>query len=167
MEKVLASKIQLGIYIEEVQNEKSTKYNLPFLVKLSKDIDVDKFISALNIVIRKRKILSSRLSIDEKENNLYLTYDGKIVEPKIIRVNKIDEEKIVRKFDLLNGELARFEIFETASGKYYFQDIHHIICDGMTINEIFKDIEKAYDGKNIEDEKCDFFKYLNSIITEL
>ena len=42
MEKVLASKIQLGIYVEEAENEKSTKYNLPFLVKLSKDIDVEK-----------------------------------------------------------------------------------------------------------------------------
>ena len=162
MEKVLISKIQLGIYTEEVQNEKSTKNNLPFLVKLSKDIDVDKLISALKTVIAKRKILSSRLSFDEKGNNLYLTYDGKNVEPKIIRTNKIDEEKLVRKFSLLNGELSRFEIFETANGKYYFQDIHHIICDGTTVNEIFKDIEKAYDGKNIDDEKCDFFKYLDS-----
>ena len=92
MEKALASKIQLGIYIEEVQSEKSTKYNLPFLVKLSDDIDVDKLSKALKTVIENRKILSSRLSFDDQDNNLYLTYDGKNVEPKIIRINAIDEE---------------------------------------------------------------------------
>ncbi len=162
MEKVLVSKIQLGIYNEEIQNKKSTKFNLPFLVKLNKDIDVDKFISALKTVIGKRKILSSKLLFDEKGNNLYLTYDGKNVEPKIIRTNKVDEEKLVRKFDLLGGDLSRFVIFETANGKYYFQDIHYIICDGTTVNEIFNDIEKAYNGKSIDDEKCDFFKYLSS-----
>lgn len=163
MEKVLASKIQLGIYIEEVQNEKSTKYNLPFLVKLSSDINVDKLISAIKTVIQKRKILSSRLSFDEKDSNLYLTYDEKNVEPKIITINKIDEKKLVRKFSLLKENLARFEIYKTGSGIYYFQDIHHIICDGMTICQLFKDIEKAYDGENVDDEKCDFFKYLESI----
>ena len=162
MEKVLASKIQLGIYVEEVQNEKSTKYNLPFLVKLSSDINVDKLILAVKTVISKRKVLSSRLSFDDKDNHLYLTYDGKDVEPKLIRVNKIDEEKLVRKFDLLKENLSRFEIYETGLGTYFFQDIHHIICDGTTINEIFTDIEKAYDGKNLDDEKCDFFKYLDA-----
>ena len=161
MEKALASKIQLGIYIEEVQSEKSTKYNLPFLVKLSDDIDVDKLSKALKTVIENRKILSSRLSFDDQDNNLYLTYDGKNVEPKIIRINAIDEEKIVRKFDLLNDSLSRFEIYETDNGVYYFQDVHHIICDGTTINEIFNDIEKVYDGKKLDSEKCDFFKYLD------
>ena len=165
MEKVLASKIQLGIYIEEVQNEKSTKYNLPFLVKLSSDINVDKLISAIKTVIKKRKILSSRLSFDEKDSNLYLTYDGNNIEPKVIRVNRIDEERIVRKFDLLKESLSRFEIYETNNGTYFFQDVHHIICDGTTINEIFSDIEKAYDGKNVDDEKCEFFKYLETIKT--
>ena len=163
MEKVLTSKIQLGIYIEECQNEKSTKYNLPFLVKLTKDIDVDKLISAIKTVIEKRKILSAKLTFDEKDNNLYLVYDDKKVEPKILKANKIDEDKLVRKFDLLNDNLSRFEIYETDNGIYYFQDIHHIICDGTTINIIFNDIEKAYDGKNIDDEKCDFFKYLDAI----
>lgn len=163
MEKVLASKIQLGIYIEEMQNDRSTKYNLPFLVKLTKDIDVDKFILALKTVIEKRKILSSRLHYDDKGSNLYLTYDGKNVEPKIIKTSKIDESKLVRKFDMLNDCLSRFEIYQTDSATYYFQDIHHIICDGMTIYELFNDIEKAYDGKKVDDEKCDFFKYLSSL----
>ena len=163
MEKVLASKIQLGIYIEEAQNEKSTKYNLPFIVELNKDIDVDKFVTSLKKVIESRKILSSKLSFDEKDNNLYLTYDGKNIEPKVIKTGKIDIEKVVRKFNLLTDNLARFEIYKTDNGIYYFQDVHHIICDGTTINEIFNDIEKAYDGKVVENEKCDFFKFLSSI----
>ena len=49
MEKALASKIQLGIYIEEVQSEKSTKYNLPFLVKLSDDISTTLRVQKYNI----------------------------------------------------------------------------------------------------------------------
>ena len=163
MEKVLASKIQLGIYIEEVESEKSTKYNLPFLVKLNKDIDESVFIEALKKVIENRKILSARLVFDDKDKNLYLTYDGKDVEPKIINTHSIDEEHLVRKFDLLNDNLSRFEIYKTDAGTYYFQDVHHIICDGTTINEIFNDIEKVYNGKNIDNEKLDFFKYLNEI----
>ena len=163
MEKVLASKIQLGIYIEEAQNEKSTKYNLPFIVELNKDIDVDKFVNSLKKVIESRKILSSKLSFDEKDNNLYLTYDGKNIEPKIIKTTKIDIEKVVRKFNLLTDNLARFEIYKTDNGTFFFQDVHHIICDGTTINEIFNDIEKAYDGKVVENEKCDFFKFLGSV----
>ncbi len=161
MEKVLASKIQLGIYIEEVKNEKSTKYNLPFIVKLNQNIDINKFLSAIKTVIAKRKILSAKLLFDDKDSNLYLTYDGKAIEPKIIKTNNIDEEKLVRKFDLLNDSLARFEIYETNNGTYFFQDVHHIICDGTTINEIFKDIEKAYDTGNFELETMDFFKYLS------
>ena len=162
MEKVLASKIQLGIYIEEIQNEKSTKYNLPFLVKLNNDIDLDKFILAIKKVIENRKLLSSKLKFDDTDNNLYLFYDGKNVEPKVIRTSIIDDNKIVRKFDLLNDNLSRFEIYITNDATYYFQDVHHIICDGTTINKIFDDIEKAYKGSVIENEKCDFFKYLGT-----
>ena len=162
MEKVLTSKIQLGIYIEEVQSEKSTKYNLPFLIKLNDQINIDHLIVALKKVIAERTILSSKLTFDEKDNNLYLVYDGKNIEPQIIKVETINKDKLVRKFDLLTDNLARFEIYETNNGNYLFHDVHHIICDGATINALYNDIEKAYKKEAVENENCDFFKYLKS-----
>ena len=166
MEKALASKYQLDIYFDDVQNEKSTKYNLPFLVKLQNATDVNKLLDSIKKVVCSRNVLSSKLYYDEKEKKLYLTYDEKMVEPKIIKTNKIDINKIVRKFNLSSDRLARFEIYVTNDGVFYFQDVHSIICDEVTVNRIFKDIEGQYNGGKLDKEKCDFFKYLNSIKKE-
>ena len=164
MKKEQVSKIQYGVYVEEVKYEKSTMYNLPFLVKLNDGIDVEKFVLAVNELIKKRPILSSKLEFNNDDGQLYIYSDDKdLVKVKRIKANAkdlCDEEKLVRKFDVTKEHLSRFEIYETNDGNYYFQDIHHIICDGTTINNIFRDIELAYNGKTIEDEKVDFFKYL-------
>lgn len=167
MKKEQVSKIQYGIYLEDIKNEKSTLYNLPFLVKLCKNIDIEKFVSALNELIKKRPILSAKLEFNENDGNLYIYSDeNDLVQIKRTKANESyiqNEEKLVRKFDFTKEHLSRFEIYETSDGYYYFQDVHHIICDGTTINNIFRDIESAYNGKAIEDEKFDFFSYLAKV----
>ena len=53
-------------------------------------------------------------------------------------------------FELLNNILYRFVIYNTNEGNYLFMDLHHIINDGTSETIIFKELEKAIDGVELE-----------------
>ena len=84
----------------------------------------------------------------------------------IVEVDSITDEEIekenVKTFELEDNQLFRFKIYKTPSQTILFSDVHHIITDGESLDNLFNNISNAYDGKELEKETID--GYLNSII---
>lgn len=163
-ERLKLSKIQYGIYVESIADEKATLYNLPLLTDIT-GLNLEKFKSAVKKVIDNHKILSARITADEKDGNIYIEEHEEKVSLKEIKTTNERFEKLnlVRSFNLHGGHLARFEIYKTEDKVFYFQDIHHIICDGITLNLISKDIEDEYSNGKENNEKIDFYEYLRKL----
>ena len=168
LKKSKISKIQYGIYVESISDEKSTLYNLPLLTEITK-LDLDKFINSVNNVIKKHDILNSKIEADESNGNIQISLLDKPLTLDIINItnDKFSKLNLVRPFNLHGGALARFEIYKTEDKVYYFQDIHHIICDGMTLDLISADIENEYYNNKEDNETNTFFDYLNKINVDI
>ena len=90
--------------------------------------------------------------------------DSLKVDDLIEIVDEVNLEEFVKPFKLDEGPLFRFKI---VGNSMLLADFHHIIVDGTSLNILFDEIAKIYDGKDYELEELDGFEYsLNEIKTE-
>ena len=142
---------QEGIFIECTANMGSTIYNIPYLLKLDKKVDLDKLAAAIDSTVEAHPYLKTRLFMDEngdvlQKRNDHLSYKTRII-------NEMNRDTLVRPYMLFNEQLFRFEIYRTCDGNYLFLDIHHIIADGTSLGIILNDINRAYSGGKLEKEE--------------
>ena len=142
---------QEGIFIECTANMGSTIYNIPYLLKLDKKVDLEKLAEAIDSTIEAHPYLKTRLFMDENGDVLQKRDDSLSCKTQII--NGMNRETLVRPYMLFNDQLFRFEIYRTCDGNYLFLDIHHIIADGTSLGIILNDINRAYSGEKLETEK--------------
>ena len=128
----------------------STIYNIPYLLKLNKKVDLDRLAAAIDSTIEAHPYLKTRLFMDENGDVLQKRDDGLTCKTQII--NGMNRETLVRPYMLFNEQLFRFEIYRTCDGNYLFLDIHHIIADGTSLGIILNDINRAYSGEKLEAE---------------
>lgn len=150
------TKTQTGIYIECLNNPNSTLYNLPFLAKLGSSIDIIKLKQAIEENLAAHPCLETVIYTDQNGEIMQKISAG-ICNVEIIKQS--DEEflntqhNLIRPFDMNGGCLARFEIYQTPSANYFFEDIHHIIMDGTSHHILASDLKKAYDGQKLSEEE--------------
>lgn len=142
---------QEGIFIECTANMGSTIYNIPYLLKLDKKVDLERLAAAVDSMIEAHPYLKTRLFMDENGDVLQKRDDHIVCKTQII--NGMNRETLVRPYMLFNEQLFRFEIYRTCDGNYLFLDIHHIIADGTSLAIIINDINRAYAGEVLETEK--------------
>ena len=142
---------QEGIFIECTANMGSTIYNIPYLLKLDKKVDLEKLAVAIDSTVEAHPYLKTRLFMSDEGEVLQKRDDALNYKTQII--NGMNKETLVRPYMLFNEQLFRFEIYRTCDGNYLFLDIHHIIADGTSLSIIINDINRAYSGETLETEK--------------
>ena len=149
------SKTQEGIFVECVSKPNSTVYNIPFLFKLDKKLDVKKLKDAIIKVIDNHEYIKT---------TLFMNAEGDILcrrvptETKVSIIKKdVDKSKLVRPFEILDKPLYRIEIYE-GKENYLFFDSHHIVCDGTSEAVILSDLSKAYNGEELTKEEFTGFE---------
>ena len=142
---------QEGILIECTANMGTTIYNIPYLFKLDKKVDLDRLAKAIDCMVEAHPYLKTCLFMDENGDVLQKRDDNLTYHTQII--DGMNKETLVRPYMLFNEQLFRFEIYRTSAGNYLFLDIHHIIADGTSLEIIMNDINKAYSGEKLEKEQ--------------
>ncbi len=143
------SKTQEGIFVECVSKVNSTNYNIPYLFKLDKKMDLNKLKEAVMKAIDNHPYLKSILYMND--NGDILAKRNKESAKVEILEKEIDIKSLVRPFSILNSELYRVEIYK-GKDNYLFLDFHHILCDGTSEAIILSDIDKAYKGEELTPE---------------
>lgn len=143
------TKTQEGIFVECVSKVNSTNYNIPYLFKLDKKMDLTKLKEAVSKAIDNHPYLKSILYMNDNGDILAKRNN----EPAKVDILKkeIDIKSLVRPFSILNSTLYRVEIYE-GKENYLFLDFHHILCDGSSEAIILGDIDKAYLGEELTPE---------------
>jgi amino acid adenylation domain-containing protein len=160
---------QLGIYYECMQSPNEVKYTLPICIRFGSNIDPEKLKQAIVTTIESHPYLKTRIiNTDDGELKQKRCDDIAIDEIEIVEVDEASDEDLmnenVRAFNLTKDQLFRFKIYKTPEETVLFSDFHHIITDGVSQDNIFTDITKAYNGESIEKEKIDGYAY--SLIEE-
>lgn len=156
LEKSPLSRTQMGVFTENMSFQESTLYNIPFLGKLPEDVCIEQLKKSIRKAFAAHPGLNVRIFMDE---NGEITQQVSKEDCHIEVIETTDEEferlknRLVRPFDLVKEALYRFEIYITSSAAYFFQDIHHIIFDGVSVGILSRDIGRAYGGEDPESEK--------------
>jgi len=159
---------QLGVYFDCVKDYDKLNYNLPKYIEFGSGIDENRLKSTIIKVINSHPYLKTRIIMhngvvyQESRDNLII--DDLI---EIVEMDSIDENfkrEFVKPFDLTEGPLFRFKIIKTQDNTSLLCDFHHIIVDGTSLNILFDEIAKSYDGLEYESEQINGFEYsLNEV----
>ena len=148
------TKVQYGIYLECVQNPESTRYNIPIMGRLPDSVDLDRLTEALHKVVKAHPSLGTRIIIGD--DGLPIQEFGLDVPVNRHRMTDKEFEDLRKSpivpFDLKKDLLSRFDIFETPSGNYLLEDIHHLVYDGSSMFVLSSDLSKAYNGMDVPTE---------------
>ncbi len=148
------SQTQTGILVEVLRHPGTTMYNLPMLYALDDSVDARRMAEAVRRAIEVHPYLFMWVSRDDEGVVHAMRRDGCPFEVSVIeRAALPSEGELVRPFDLMSGELCfRAEVYVTGEGNYLFFDTHHIVSDGGSIDVLMADVERAYQGEELERE---------------
>ena len=152
---------QRGVFIDWEMNRDTTQYNVPDVIVM-KNADAAKLRDALETVVAAHPYLKTHF-VQHEGDVMQIRRDE---EPVEILMESLTEEpdtaffqNRVRPFDLYNDTLYRLEIYTFNNKVYLFMDIHHSIYDGASSLILLHDIQKAYEGENIEPETYTAFDF--------
>lgn len=155
LEEYPITKTQEGVFVECASKADSTTYNIPFLFKLDKKIDLNRLKESLIKGLDNHPYLKTTLKMDENGDILASRKESESV-VSIIK-GDIQKDKLIRPFKLLGSPLYRIEIYE-GKDNYLFLDFHHIICDGTSEAIFLSDLTKAYKDEELTKEEFTGFE---------
>lgn len=165
----VASASQTRMYLTNQMNEESTAYNVPNVLDIDGEIDVEHFKNSLYSLIKRHEALRTGFQIVDGVvmQKIYPFEEIKEkIEIKEFTLEDTDEAKeemlehFVRPFDLGRPPLIRLGIGKTGNKKYsMFFDLHHIICDGTSVEIMTADLSKIYNGVPLEPLKVTYKDY--------
>jgi tyrocidine synthetase-3 len=148
------SSAQKRLYLLQQTDLKSTNYNMPGVFIFAGKLNREKFVGAFQALIHQHDAL--RIFFIQVKGKV-LQKPGDYVEFKL-KYKEISHEKEVRNhikefvnpFDLGKAPLFRVELAALAKEKHLLLfDMHHIISDGVSIEILFNDFGRLYEGKGL------------------
>jgi len=147
---------QTGMYVESIKRDGEAAYNNPVLLKIDKNIDMDKLKTACEKAVEAHPFIKVRFKADEDGNPMQYRNDDEAYTQTVEKISEAELLKLtpnlMQPFRLHSDRLFRIRLFETEEGKYIFTDLHHIIFDGASMMILLNDIERAYKGEPVEPE---------------
>ena len=153
----IALKTSLKIYSIVQYFLKRTNYALLNIFKLVKikreDIDLNRFIKALNKTIYNHPVLLSRFH-EEKDGEIYIEYKPEFPpEIKIIEIKDEDipniKDNLLHIYKPFNSSMINFTIFLSNKNVYFYYDIFHSNFDGNSVSIFENNLEAAYLNKSL------------------
>lgn len=137
--------MQKGIYFESMMDDTGLRYNMPGIFDVT-GIDKDRLKSALNKLVETDPVF--RLSFDDAGVHVAETVSLDIKEYDASPESVMDD--FVRPFNLSIAPLVRFGICEYMKHTYLLCDMHHIIGDGLSTEEMVRRLSILYSGGTYE-----------------
>ncbi|WP_343914922.1 amino acid adenylation domain-containing protein, partial [Aquimarina litoralis] len=151
------SSAQRRLWILSQFKDTSVVYNMPSHIQLNGSYDIQCFKRAIHSVIDRHEILRTVFREDEngeikqwilKNNELDFTIGYKDLreeENKNDSINAYINEDSNKPFDLENGPLLRACLLQVSDENYvFYYNMHHIICDGWSMDVMIKDTLAYY-----------------------
>ncbi|ORX81926.1 acetyl-CoA synthetase-like protein [Anaeromyces robustus] len=148
---------QLDIYNESMKNKNSIIFNVPFSFKLNKTVNIEKVIESFNKLFHNHEIFRSKY-YEKKENNQNEIFGCIDDNCSLIFENYTYEnvKSFIRPFDLSQAPLIRVGFIKN---EMLLIDMHHIICDEMSISFMINELNSYYKGIELKDSEIQFSDY--------
>ena len=146
---------QLGVFYDCMKYPDVMQYNIPCIVPLTGDIDLDRVEAAIQTIFSAREELRMRFIIDDNGEPRQYVDEQKTLNVVRREMSEADFQDYAyhgfcRPFDIMGDEpLIRAELVTTPEKNYLLVDIHHMVTDGTSYLVLFpqRDLPLAYEGK--------------------
>lgn len=146
------SAVQKSMYLLWSVNPKDTVYNIPFLWRLTSELNVDQLQRSLSQLIQRHEILRTQYIIDHNEVKQRIAKDV-IQDFEEVTTDLTDEQDIIHAythpFNLEKPSQIRMKYIHSPEHHYLFIDTHHSINDGMSNTILLADLNALYQNKSL------------------
>lgn len=150
-----ASAAQRRLYYEQVSQRDNLAYNINSAYKLEGEVDPDNLQQTFEYLIRRHGALRTCLFIAGD------TVVQQVEETVTFRISRLDAGKyndaaaaladFVKPHDLSSPPLLRVGLLQDERlGNILLIDIHHIVCDGISLNILMNEFKLAYKGEELK-----------------
>ena len=153
------SQSQMGVYLDCMKDPGSVRYNIPFMLSLPADTNIEKLHEAVCTIIDAHPAVKIR--IRDSENGPVQIPD---YTPAAMQIQYMTEAELhdlcgrfARPFDLAKAPLFRAQIIKTPDRVALLADFHHITFDGGSLDLFLREIGRVYDGESPVLEKLSAF----------
>ena len=153
---------QQGVYAEVQAKPDSVQYNIPTVLRLPDGTTEEELENAVRKVVEAHPYILCRFVPDEKNEIIQEPIPDFRLEIPVSRMSPEEFEKrkreFARPFDLEHGPAVRFEIVR-ADALYLLMDMHHLVCDGASIDIFTNQLCQALDGQMPEQERYSYYDF--------
>ncbi len=157
---------QQGVYLDCQAQPDTLIYNLPMEVKFPASVDTDKLAEATKAVLESHPILFAHFSEDDQGNTIQ-TLDAEKTAEVTIELAESDNDyeelkkAFLRPFNLKTDRLFRAKVIhlQSSNEKILLIDIHHLVCDGGSVEIMINQIISALKGSAIENETYTYLDF--------
>ena len=140
-------------FIDQLEPESSV-YNLPVVVRLGGELDVDALRAALSEVVRRHHVLRTTFHlVDDQPRQVvspHVDLDFPVTDlsseiEREIEARRLADEEARRPFDLSRGPMLRAQLLRLADTDHVLLcTIHHIASDGWSMGLLVKEVAVLY-----------------------
>lgn len=156
MNAALLSPAQLRLWLADQVAGRSAVYVIPFGLRLRGKMDTGRLCEALNDVVARHPMLSARISAGPVKPNQWIAsperFDVPLTDLGAVpahtreeRMRVVAEDEVQRPFDLSRDPPFRARLLRLDESDHVLvMPIHHIVCDGLSLRILARDLGRAY-----------------------
>ncbi|MGC2775264.1 MAG: amino acid adenylation domain-containing protein, partial [Bradyrhizobium sp.] len=143
------------MYVLNRLSPDGAEYNVPVALRLDGKLDVHRLRNALAALVQRHASLRTSFGVVGGEVVQRIEERARASLPVRVAKSEADVEKfktnLVRPFDLHHAPLFRACLVRlTKTDHVLLLDMHHIICDGVSVDILFEDLGRLYDGQALK-----------------
>lgn len=154
------SSAQLRVYLAYEMEGASVHYNIPGAVIIEGDVDILKYNAALQQLMGRHESLRTSFGVINGEPVQYIHEElGFNLDVLETSEEKLDEtiQALIKPFELGKAPLMRAAIIRLNQERHvFFIDMHHIVSDGVSIENLTKELVSILRGDQLPELKVDY-----------
>ena len=159
-----ASSAQERLYYEQMANKSSLNSNNSSVYKIKGNLNIDRIEYALSLLVKRHEGLRTRFVIYDQDIVQQIDEDTAIVLQRFDQNDYSTVEEtfhdFVKPLDLSTGHLVRFGLYKQDETTHFLLiDIHHIVCDGISVNILMNDFKNIYQGNKLAPTDVKYIDY--------
>ncbi|MCR8842148.1 amino acid adenylation domain-containing protein [Paenibacillus sp. SC116] len=166
-DRPFASPNQKRLFILDRLEKLGVTYNMPACFILEGTLDMIRMQQALQQLVDRHESLRTSFHMIDDEVEI-IVHDSLELDVSVTVLTEADDvqaafDTFVRPFDLVTGPLFRACLYKQSDTKHYLlTDIHHIVCDGISMNIFIRDLFELYKGEVLPSLTKQFKEYVHT-----
>ncbi len=165
------SSAQRRIFVLNSMDVHDTSYNIPVVLEVSGDINIQRLKTAIEKIIDRHEALRTSFELIDGEPvqrvHKEIPFDIPFIDAGADKDIQDVLKKYIRPFDLYKAPLIRVVVIRQSNKHFILMDMHHIISDGSSVGILLNELLHFYQQEELPDvgiQYKDFSEWQNKLL---